>query len=136
VYLVQVSLLLIGQQGLGHFLRHRPLLPIGWRIVQILRLRQRKTTNAAPTTLNAIQAASHSNFINTQLYPTVGPTQYSPQKKYTKERKPFVFGISHKNLLLKKSYTLKELCAMKIIPENAKYIFIFVPKLPNHSGFV
>jgi hypothetical protein len=29
VFLVQVSLLLIGQQGLGHFYRYRPLLPIG-----------------------------------------------------------------------------------------------------------
>ncbi len=37
VYLVQVSLLLIGQQGLVDFFRYRPLLPIGWRIVQILR---------------------------------------------------------------------------------------------------
>jgi hypothetical protein len=37
--LVQVSSLLIGQQGLGHFFRYRPrpLLHIGWRIVQILR---------------------------------------------------------------------------------------------------
>jgi hypothetical protein len=31
VYLVQVSLLLIGPQGLGHFFRCRPKLPIGWR---------------------------------------------------------------------------------------------------------
>ncbi len=53
VYLVQASLLLIGQQGLGDFFRYRPLLPIGWRIVQILCNRQRKTTNTAPTTLNA-----------------------------------------------------------------------------------
>jgi hypothetical protein len=37
VYLVQVSLLLIGQQGLGHFFRYYPLLPIDWKIVQILR---------------------------------------------------------------------------------------------------
>ncbi len=36
VYLVQVSLLLIGQQGLGHFFRYWPLLPIGWRTVQIV----------------------------------------------------------------------------------------------------
>jgi hypothetical protein len=35
MYLVQVSLFLIGQQGLGQFFRYRPLLPIGWRIVQI-----------------------------------------------------------------------------------------------------
>jgi hypothetical protein len=35
VYLVQVSLLLIGQQGLGDFFRYWPLLPIGPRIVQI-----------------------------------------------------------------------------------------------------
>jgi hypothetical protein len=35
VHLVQVSLLLIGQQGLGHLFKYRPLLPNGWRIVQI-----------------------------------------------------------------------------------------------------
>jgi hypothetical protein len=33
VYLVQVSLLLIGQQGLVDFFSYQPLLPIGWRIV-------------------------------------------------------------------------------------------------------
>ncbi len=54
VYLVQVSVLLIGQQGLGHFFRYRPLLPIGWRTVQIVRQRRRKITNAASTTLSAI----------------------------------------------------------------------------------
>ena len=42
VYLVQVSMLLIGQRGLGHFFRYRPLLPIGWRIVQIKRPIQRQ----------------------------------------------------------------------------------------------
>ncbi len=35
VYIVQVSLLLIGQQSLGDFFRYHPSLPIGWRIVQI-----------------------------------------------------------------------------------------------------
>ncbi len=46
----QVSLLLIGQQGLVNFFRYRSLLPIGWRIVlvHILRQRRRKTTNTAP----------------------------------------------------------------------------------------
>jgi hypothetical protein len=47
VYLVQVSQPLIGQQGLGDFFRFRPLFPIGWRIVQILRQCLRKTTNTA-----------------------------------------------------------------------------------------
>jgi hypothetical protein len=42
VYLVQVSLFLIGQQGLKYFFRYRPLLPIGWRTVQILRQCRRK----------------------------------------------------------------------------------------------
>ena len=70
VYLVQISLPLIGQQGLGDFFRYRPLLPIGWRIVQILRLRQRKTTNTAPITLSAKQEPSQSAFINEQLYST------------------------------------------------------------------
>ncbi len=54
--------------GSGHFFRYRPLLPIGWRIVQILRQRRRKTTNTAPTTLTAIQASSQSTLINAQLY--------------------------------------------------------------------
>jgi len=37
VYIVHVYLLFIGQQGLGHFFRYRPLHPIGWRTVQIVR---------------------------------------------------------------------------------------------------
>jgi hypothetical protein len=49
VYFVQVSLLLIGQQGLRHFFRYRPLLLIGWRIVQILR--RRETTNTRQSLL-------------------------------------------------------------------------------------
>ncbi len=70
VYLAHVTLLLMGQQGMGYFFRYRPLLPIGWSIVQILRQRWRKTTNIAPTPLSTIQAASQSTFINTQLYST------------------------------------------------------------------
>jgi hypothetical protein len=62
---------IIGQQGLGDFFRYQPLFPIGWRIVQILRQRRRKTTITVPTTLSAIQAlASQSTFINEQLYST------------------------------------------------------------------
>ncbi len=38
VYVVQVSFPLIGQQGLVHFFRYRPLLSIGWRIEQIFTL--------------------------------------------------------------------------------------------------
>jgi hypothetical protein len=64
VYFVQVSWLLISQQVLGHFFRYRSLLPIGWRIVQILRQRQRKTTNTLPTNFIAIQAASQSTLKN------------------------------------------------------------------------
>jgi hypothetical protein len=45
VYLVRVSLLLIDQQSFRHFVRYRPLLSIGWRIVQIVRQRRRKMTN-------------------------------------------------------------------------------------------
>jgi hypothetical protein len=56
--------------GFGTFLQISAIAPIGWRIVQILRQCRRKTTNAAPTTLSAIQAASQSNIINTQLHST------------------------------------------------------------------
>jgi hypothetical protein len=58
VYLVQVSLLPVGQQGLVDFFRYRPLLPIDWRIVQILRQRRRKTTNTAATSLSEKLAES------------------------------------------------------------------------------
>jgi hypothetical protein len=72
VYLVQVSLFLIDQQGFGHFFRYRLLLPIVWRIVQILRQRRGKNDqySATPTTLSVIQASSQSTFINVQLYST------------------------------------------------------------------
>ncbi len=69
-YLIQVSLLLTGQQGLVDFFRYRPLHPIGWRIVQILHQRRRKTSNTAPTNPSAIQASSQSTFINEKLYST------------------------------------------------------------------
>ncbi len=71
VYLIQVSLLLIGQQGLGYFFRYRPLLPIGWRIAQILRQRPRKSTNTAPATLSAIQASSKSTLSMNNYTPLV-----------------------------------------------------------------
>jgi hypothetical protein len=81
MYLTQVSLLLIGQQDLVDFFRYWPLLPIGRRIVQVLRQRRRKTTNTAPITFSAMQAASQSIFINEQLYSTCNdknkPTQTS-----------------------------------------------------------
>jgi hypothetical protein len=67
VNVIRVSLLLIGQQDLGHFFGYRPLLPIGRRIVQILCQRWRKTANTAPTTLSAIQASSQSSFVNERL---------------------------------------------------------------------
>ncbi len=59
VYLFQVSLLLFGQQCLGHFFRYRPVLPIGCRTVQIVRQRRRKVTNTWPSTLNAIPTSSN-----------------------------------------------------------------------------
>jgi hypothetical protein len=60
VHLVQVSLLLIGQQGLGHFFREQPWLLIGRRTVHVVRQCQRKMSNAAPTTHGAIQAEANS----------------------------------------------------------------------------
>jgi hypothetical protein len=67
VYLTQLSLLpSLRQQHLVDLYRYRPLLPIGWRIVQIFR--QRQVTNTAPTTLSAIQVASQSAFMNEHIY--------------------------------------------------------------------
>jgi hypothetical protein len=94
VYLVQVSLLLIGQQGLGDFFRYRPLLSIGYRIVQILRQRRRKTTNTAPTTLSAIQASSQSNFIYTSL--VISRNNKNKQLKLLSQRK---LALTVKNII-------------------------------------
>ncbi len=49
--------------------QYRPLLPNGWRIVQILRQRQREPTYTVPTTP---RAACLSTFINAQLYCNCG----------------------------------------------------------------
>jgi hypothetical protein len=49
VYLI-FSLLLIGQQGLVHFFRHRPFRPIGLKISQTVRQRQGKLTIKMPLT--------------------------------------------------------------------------------------
>jgi hypothetical protein len=68
-YNAKIVFLAVNQQ-LVDFFRYHPLLPIGWRIVQILRQRRGTTTNTAPTTPSAIQAASQSTFINEQLYST------------------------------------------------------------------
>ncbi len=71
VHLDQVSLLLIGQQGLKHLFMYRPLLPIGWRIVQILRQRWRK--QPIQHQLLLVQYKQQANpllSIPTQLYST------------------------------------------------------------------
>jgi hypothetical protein len=58
MYLVRVSLLLLVSRGLG-----RPLLPVNWRIVQILHQLRRKTTNANPNTSGEpIQFSSMNNY--------------------------------------------------------------------------
>ncbi len=52
VYLTQVSLLLIGQQGLVDFSCIGPCFPLAGELCELLR--RRNTTNTAPTTLSAI----------------------------------------------------------------------------------
>ncbi len=92
MYLVQISLILIGQQGLGHVFTCRPLLTIGWRIVQILRKRRRKTTNAAPATFSAIQAASQSWFVDAQLYSMINSNDKNKQLTLLSQRKLVLTG--------------------------------------------
>jgi hypothetical protein len=67
--MLQVSLLLIaiGHRGL-EFLQASELASFWLEDVHILRQRPGKTSNIAPTTLSAKQAASHSTSINAQLY--------------------------------------------------------------------
>jgi hypothetical protein len=67
VSLIQVSLLLTGQQCLGDFFRYQPFLPIGWIIVQIFRQRQRKIINTEPAILGAIQASSQSTLFEVSV---------------------------------------------------------------------
>jgi hypothetical protein len=67
VYLTQIFLLLIGQQGLADFFRYRALLPLAGGLCKFHANSGGKKTNTMPTTLSAIQAASQSDFINEQL---------------------------------------------------------------------
>jgi hypothetical protein len=92
VYVVQISLLLIGQQGLRHIFRYRPLLPIGWNIVQILRQRRRKTTNTALATFSAIQASCQSTFIDAQLYFMIKSNAKNKQLTLLSQRKLALTG--------------------------------------------
>jgi hypothetical protein len=88
--------LLIGQQGLVGFFRYLPLIPIGWSIVQILRQRCRKTTNAAPTNLSAIQASSQSTSTNKQLVNyTLAVISRNDKNKQLKIIKPKQTDINH-----------------------------------------
>ena len=98
VYFIQISLLLIGQQDLGHFFRYRPLFPIGWRIVQILRQRRRKTTNAESATLGAIQKASN---------PLLAMYNYTPQVISRNDKNMQLALLSQRKLTLKVSTTEK-----------------------------
>jgi hypothetical protein len=64
VYLVQLYLFLIGEQGLGDFFRYRPFsLASHWQedCANFTQMPE-ETTNTAPATLIAIQAASQSFF--------------------------------------------------------------------------
>jgi hypothetical protein len=49
--LMRVYLDAYWSEWFGHFFRYRPLLPTGWRIVQIVRQRRRKMTALTPITL-------------------------------------------------------------------------------------
>ncbi len=101
LYLVQVSLLHNGQQGLGHFFfKYRPLLPIGWRIVKILRQRLRKITNTARTPLSAIQAATN---------PLLSMHNYTPLVISGNDKNKKLTLLSQRKLALTARNTLFEL---------------------------
>jgi hypothetical protein len=96
-------MLLIGQQSLVDFFRYRPLLPIGWRIVQILRQCRRKTTKTATTSLRAIKAASQSTWINEQPRPLVRPSSVNFCRFFKNlfhERVPLNSDILETNFLI------------------------------------
>jgi hypothetical protein len=53
----------------GRFFRYRPLLPIGWKIVQIFTPTPEENNQySANQFYSAIQASSQSTFIHEQLY--------------------------------------------------------------------
>ena len=91
-YLVQVSLILIGQPGLGHFYRYQPLLSISWRTMQIVRQRRRKMTNTTPTALSAIHIYQCTN--------------YTPLVSSGNDKNKQLTSLSHCKLALTKINTL------------------------------
>jgi hypothetical protein len=69
VYLVHVSLLLIGQQGLGHFFRY--CFPLAGGLSNIFRQRHRKTTNTVQHQPLLVQYKHQAN-------PLVSMHNYTP----------------------------------------------------------
>jgi hypothetical protein len=60
VYLVIFFLFLTGPRGLEHFFRQRPSLPIGCRILQIVRVCQRQEKITGTALLTQIEAITAS----------------------------------------------------------------------------
>jgi hypothetical protein len=64
IYFSKLFLLLIGQQDLGHFYKHRLLLSIDWRFSLIVCQRQRTLTKTTPPpSLRDIVGQAKSSFI-------------------------------------------------------------------------
>ncbi len=93
---------------LGHFFRYQPLLPMGWRTVQIVRQRQRKMTNTATTSLSAIQAASKSTSISMYLRICRSFKSAKHKKVWSANRKSAKFKVPHLRKIHK--YTSNYLC--------------------------
>ncbi len=92
--------------GLGNFFRYWNLLPIGWRIMQNLHQRRRKTTNTAPTDL--VQHKQQAN-------PLISMHNYTP----------LVIRGNFKN----KQLTLSSHC--KLALSRKKYTFWVIKSLEH-----
>jgi hypothetical protein len=95
VYLVHVSLLFIGQQGLNISSGTSPCFPVAGGLCKLY-ANGRKMTNTAPTTLYAaIQAASQSTFISAQFYPLgISVNDKNKQLTLLSQRNPALSGIN------------------------------------------
>ncbi len=100
VNLVVFFWLFIGHQVLGHFFRHQPLLPIGWRILQTLRQRQGKLANMTPLTLHEAPALSCSKLVN---YATLVISKDRTKKPLTNIIQPTGVSFNRKNYISGKS---------------------------------
>jgi hypothetical protein len=81
-------------QGFGRFFMYRPLLPMGWRIVQIICQRQRKSTNTVPPLLVQYEHQANPRLSMNNYTPVINRNDKNKQLTLLSQRKLALTAIN------------------------------------------